>query len=200
MWGDNCCAQNKNWTFFSFLAIAVNSEAISADEITFKYLETGHTFMAADSVHHSIERELKKRGDVCDFAEFAETVEKARCSVVCLETSNFKVWKDMSNRATTNKGGHKLAEMAVVQFRRGSRSLFYKKHHSDECTFVTADFLKKKSDISVLPESKTIPRGIPLSKKQQIVRNLCPLMPRSRAVFWEQLPTNDESDDLIEAV
>ena len=156
--------------------------------------------MAADSVHHSIERELKKKVDVCDFAEFVETLEKARCSVSCLETSDFKVWGDLSNRATTNKGGHKLAEMTVVQFRRGSRSLFYKKSHSVDSAFVTADFLKKKADISVFPENKANPRGIPSSKKQELIRNLCPLMPRSRALFWEQLPTNDQSRDLINAV
>ncbi|KAK3775298.1 hypothetical protein RRG08_030967 [Elysia crispata] len=67
LWGDNCSAQDKNRTFFSFLATAVNSQDISADEITFKYLKSSHTFTAADSVHHNIERELKKCGDVRDF-------------------------------------------------------------------------------------------------------------------------------------
>ncbi|RUS90867.1 hypothetical protein EGW08_001374 [Elysia chlorotica] len=56
---------------------AVNSHDISANEITFKYLETGHTFMAADSVHHSIERQLKKCGDVRDFQEYVDSLEKA---------------------------------------------------------------------------------------------------------------------------
>ena len=197
LWGDNCSAQNKNWTFFSFLATAVNSQDISANEITFKYLETGHTFMAADSVHHSIERELKKCGDVRDFQEYIDTLERARCKVICMGATNFKSWRDHSNRATINKGGHKLSNMAVVQFRRGARSLFYKKAHGSDSPFLTAEFLKKKSDLSVLPEDRSSPRGITAQKKDGIVKNVCPLMPRSRALFWEQLPTNDGAVDLI---
>ena len=60
-----------------------------------------------------------------------------------------------------------------------------------------AEFLKKKSDMSVKPEDRSSPRGIIAQKKDGIVKNLCPLMPRSRALFWEQLPTNDGAVDLI---
>ncbi|RUS83932.1 hypothetical protein EGW08_008287 [Elysia chlorotica] len=179
---------------------AVNSHDISANEITFKYLETGHTFMAADSVHHSIERQLKKCGDVRDFQEYVDSLEKARCKVINMEATSFKLWKDHSNRANVNKGGHKLSNMAVVQFRRGSRLLFYKNTHESNTPFLTADFLKKKSNISVLPEDRSTPRGIPKSKWDGIVKKLCPLMPRSRALFWEQLPTNDEVVDLIDTI
>ena len=35
LWCDDCSAQNENLTFFSFLATAVNSQDISAHEITF---------------------------------------------------------------------------------------------------------------------------------------------------------------------
>lgn len=153
--------------------------------------------MAADLVHHSNEREMKKCGDVRDFQEYIDTLEKARCKVINMEATNFKCWKYLSNRATVNKGGHKLSDMAIVPFRRGVQSLFYKKAHEDNSPFIAADFLKKKYEINVLPENRSIPRGIPTSKKEGIVKNLCPLMPRSRALFWEQLPTTDEADDLI---
>ncbi|GFR90005.1 U-box domain-containing protein 16 [Elysia marginata] len=112
MWGDNCTAQNKNWTFFSFLAAAVNSEDISAEKITFKYLETGHTFMAADSVHHSIERKLRKY--VRGWQEYVDTLGKAKCQTVSLESSDFKDWLDLSNRQTMNKANYKLASVVVA--------------------------------------------------------------------------------------
>ena len=153
--------------------------------------------MAVDSVHQSIKRELKKSGDVRDFQEYVDTLERARCKVISMEATNIKCWKDHSNRAKINKGGRKLSNMAVVQFRRGAQLLFYKKAHGSNSPFLTADFLKKKSDISVWPEDRSTPRGIPQSKKDGIVKNLCPLMTRSRALFWEQLPTNNEAVDLI---
>ena len=90
LWGNNCSAQNNDWIFSSFLATAVNSQDISANEITFKYFETGHTFKAADSVHHSIKRELKKCGDVRDFQEHIDILERARCKVISMGATNFK--------------------------------------------------------------------------------------------------------------
>ncbi|RUS74781.1 hypothetical protein EGW08_017448 [Elysia chlorotica] len=154
--GLKSCAFTKrivvfNETFAGLGTSSVNSHDISANEITFKYLETGHTFMAADSVHQSIKRQLKKCGDVRDFQEYADSLEKARCKVINMEATSFKLWKDHSNRANLNKGGHKLSNVAVVQFRRGSRLLFYKNTHESNTPFLTADFLKKKSNISALP-------------------------------------------------
>ena len=52
-WTDNCSAQNKNWVFYTALAQIVNSDW-GPDSVTVKYLQTGHTFMAADNVHGTI--------------------------------------------------------------------------------------------------------------------------------------------------
>ena len=48
---DNCNAQNKNRLLLSALVRLVNDERITAKTITIKYLEVGHTYMTADSVH-----------------------------------------------------------------------------------------------------------------------------------------------------
>ena len=42
------------------LVTLINSEIIAAQEITLKYLEAGNTFMAADSVHHGVELQMKE--------------------------------------------------------------------------------------------------------------------------------------------
>ena len=88
--------------------------------------------------------------------------------------------------------------MAVVQFRRGAGSLFYKKTHGSDSPFLTAEFLKRKSDISVLPEDRSSPRGI-LHKKgwycQELVSSDAPV----QSFVWEQLPTNDGAVDLIDS-
>ena len=48
---DNCTAQKKSWTLFTAMVDIINSNMIAANKITFKYLEAGHTFMSADSIH-----------------------------------------------------------------------------------------------------------------------------------------------------
>ncbi len=49
-WADNYSAQNKNWTLYTALVQCVNA-AWGLDEVVIKYLQKGHTFMKADSVH-----------------------------------------------------------------------------------------------------------------------------------------------------
>ena len=50
IYSDNCCSQNKNWTLFSTLVRVVNDPKFGVQTVSFKYLEPGHTFMAADSI------------------------------------------------------------------------------------------------------------------------------------------------------
>ena len=201
LWCDNCTSQNKNWTMFSFLVFAVNSNLIAAETIEFKYLVSGHTFMPADSVHHQIEQGLKKHGDVCDWVELKAVLAKAKCEVIDIEAKDFVHFMDGSNRPMLTKAVPriKLAEMSRVLFQRGSRAIKYKTSHSVDDEYKSVDFLKK-FNMKIIPSSHSSPRGVPTSKREDIVKKLCPLMPASRRVFWEQLPTNDNSDDLISFV
>ncbi|KAK6179795.1 hypothetical protein SNE40_012072 [Patella caerulea] len=122
IWVDNCTAQNNNWTFFSCLVSTNNSEDIDAETIQMKYLEAGHTFMLADSVHHQIECELKKYGDVRDWIEFMQVCKNAKCDVIEMKHSNFHDFIDASRRPKLTKTiPHvKLSEMAFMLFERGS--------------------------------------------------------------------------------
>lgn len=43
IWLDNCAAQNKNWTLFSYLLHLINSVDVNYDTVKLKYLEVGHT-------------------------------------------------------------------------------------------------------------------------------------------------------------
>ena len=53
----------------------VNSSIIAAESIKLKYFESGHTFMSADSVHHSIENQMKRKGSLFDFNDFVDSCE-----------------------------------------------------------------------------------------------------------------------------
>lgn len=71
---DNCSDQNKNWALFSFFVYIVNCECVQLQQLEIKYFEPGHTFMFADSFHHAVEQQLKKKGKVCDFQNFQDSV------------------------------------------------------------------------------------------------------------------------------
>ena len=75
IWTDNCSGQNKNWYLLTTLVQCVNTWGPNI--ITMKYLEKGHTFMAADTVHGAIGKKWKKKTKVADFADFVEICEKA---------------------------------------------------------------------------------------------------------------------------
>ncbi|CAH1967191.1 unnamed protein product [Acanthoscelides obtectus] len=75
-WVDNCSAQNKNWTLYSAFATFVNCEW-GPEEITLKYFEPGHSFMAADSVHGRISTEMKKHPNIYDFEQLLKIIEQS---------------------------------------------------------------------------------------------------------------------------
>ena len=64
-WADNCSGQNKNWTLFSNLALAVNEDS-GPESVTIKFLTTGHTFFAADGIHGKIEQAIRKKNLDCE--------------------------------------------------------------------------------------------------------------------------------------
>jgi hypothetical protein len=59
-WSDNCYKENKNWLLFSNLIKIVNDSTVNQQKITFKYLESGHTYMSCDSLHAKISEKFKK--------------------------------------------------------------------------------------------------------------------------------------------
>ena len=52
---DNCTGQNKNYSHYTASIDKVNSAMIQADTIMLKYIQAGHTFMSAGSIHAIIQ-------------------------------------------------------------------------------------------------------------------------------------------------
>lgn len=97
LWLDNCCAQNKNWLLFTMLIIVVNSSSVGTESIVLKYFEKGHTFMSADSVHHGIEQEMRKRKNIFDFNDFVDVVKVSnggKMEVIVVEPTVTRNWVD----------------------------------------------------------------------------------------------------------
>ncbi len=70
---DNCAVQNKNWTIFTAMTSEVNHDEGGPDEIIFKYLEKGHTFMSADTFHSKVEKGMRQMKDVMDQDDFVSS-------------------------------------------------------------------------------------------------------------------------------
>lgn len=203
---DNCSAQNKNWYLFSELANIINSDEISAETVTVKFLETGHTFMSADSIHADVEKRMKAKKDICDFDDFRQCIEHKNVIVKTLAYSDFYTVKNFKSTTQVQRAGVQLAEMRVVQFRCNDRCMYYKKRHTDG-DYEKLDFLMKKFKLPyTLQPSRDSPGctagfhggingGIPL--KDDIIKNLVPLMPVTRHPFCLGLHTDDASVDLI---
>ena len=79
LWADNCSGQNKNWYLFTGLAQCVNTWG--PETITIKYLEKGHTFMAADAIHRNIGKLFRKTSTVATFDDFVQLCQKANNNI-----------------------------------------------------------------------------------------------------------------------
>ena len=140
-YADNCGPQNKNWTLYTGLVGEVNRPG-GPEKITIKYLEKGYTFMSADSFHSRIESELRKMKNVYDFEDFVAVINRHGIAVP-MNAADFSFW---ANGASSAKFTRKptLADVSIVQFRRGCTKLFWKTN-MDSDDWEEGDFLKKKT-------------------------------------------------------
>lgn len=204
IWCDNCSGQNKNWYLFTSLVRVMNSNNHPLlHSVTLKYLETGHTFLSCDSFHGLVEKNMRKRGIIHNFKDLVAVVQTAGGGPKILEmdVSDFREW---NKRVTGGKTVTvpKLRDIQVARFQQGSKTMFFKLSHNDK-VFEEVDFIMKRTQKDMdrgvdQPKCRQGPRGIPVWKKNGIVTNLCRLMPDTKQVFWNDLPTNEASTDLTE--
>lgn len=145
-WVGNCTAQNKNWCLLTTLVTVVNDPRNPLEDITLKYFERGHTFMSADSIHHGVEKEMRKRpeGAVLDFEDFKNVIASSnsgKVDVVEIQSRDILAWRAGHSLAKLKKAPN-LSNMTVIQLRRGSREMFFKLSHDEE--FTQLDFIMKK--------------------------------------------------------
>ena len=196
-WADNCSGQNKNWFLYTALVNEVNRLNGTIEEIIIRYFEPGHTFMSADSFHHLVERAMKRKKRVEDFKDFVDLVDAAGKSLVMDLEDFLNVPRGVSQGKYT-QGKPKLENVHVISFKRGSDKMFWKCNHSEE-DFKDSKFLQLKlvKALGKEFEPATKPRGIAPEKKKDIVTKLTPFLQPTRRVFWEKMPVDEESVDLL---
>ncbi|XP_072041154.1 uncharacterized protein [Amphiura filiformis] len=199
---DNCAGQNKNWTIYTAMIDEVNRPG-GPDEIIFKYLEKGHTFMSADSFHHQVESGMKKAKNVYDGQDFKQIIDETGVAAQMKPTDFIMYENGLSQGNFTNRP--LLSDVQEAKFTRGSTQLMWKPS-MDDTTYKQGDFLKKKTAAKIMDKkkegptfpAKKHPRGISEDKKDGILSNLLKFMPTNRRQFWQDLPVAAASLDLID--
>ena len=84
LWSDNCFGQNKNWTIYIAFVQIVNTDW-GPKSVTIKYLESGHTFMRADSVHGVIGKRMKATPEIITFDDLVNLISASSARIKTLE-------------------------------------------------------------------------------------------------------------------
>ena len=190
IWCDNCAPQNKNWILFSALLSLVNS-AQGPDSVTLRYLEKGHTFMKADSIHGAIGRRLRREKEVLEFSQLCSVISTSLKSGLVLQMDASDFLPLMSIKDKKLASYPKLRSIKEVQSQKGSKFLFFKLNLE-----AVAHFKRPLANGAVpqLPPSNCVYRGINIEKKEKITKSLLPLMPLCSRAFWNNLHVADVND------
>ena len=102
---DTCGGQNRNRNIAAAMIYAV-SMIENIQTIDVKFMESGHSYLDADSMHARIE-ECRKHRRIYTTREYALVIENARIKpkpycVRCMEYSQFYDWKAMSKSVLKN--------------------------------------------------------------------------------------------------
>lgn len=201
---DNCNAQNKNKVLISALVRLINDKTTEIETVTLEYFESGHTFMAADTVHAAITKKFKMAGEIYDFDDFVHNIKTSRknMEVAVLTHKDMIIFSNDSKPAYPK--GYNIHNLKVIEFRRGHLSIFAKNDYDGD--FKEIHFLKRKEAQKLSDEianGKTDllqslaregeARGISEIKKGELLL-LCKSMPSTRSIFYKNLVVSSEPD------
>ena len=192
---DNCPAQNKNWTLYTAMAWSVNQEW-GPQVIKFKYLEPGHTFMRADSVHGAIGTKMKEAETIDTYDDFIDLCGKAgkRNRPIPMAANDFFQVKDGHPQRRTGDIPL-LSEVCEVKFTKGCHTLEYKSRFDQE-SYTECKFLRRRFKLDTTATRIEGARGMQKKKKAGIVKLISSLPPEKQK-FWLELPENGTVGDLV---
>ena len=181
----------------------MNSTTGTPSEILVKYLVAGHTHMDADTRHGHIEKCMKRKRDTYDLDDLADVMRNSnrRNEVSVLVPQHFRDWP-AENKTRSARGQiiPLLRSIVQVRFVRGSSELLYKTDFDGQEQSVK--YLKKDAEkaLRVLPPPRLVSRGVSSAKKAKLLEKLVTRMPENRRSFWQNLPENENSRDLLSNV
>ena len=197
IWCDNCTGRNKNWALYSGIVQHMINSKSNLEQLTLRYFEKGHTFMSADSFHHQIEENIRRKKKLYDFNDYVECVEKGGMAIE-MKSEDFL---DISSGKSSAKDVRypRIADISEILFKKGKTKMFWKTSFGDT-TYQSSDLLQKKVqeryNKGTPSRGKGPARGINLQKKNDIIKKLSDIMPANRRMFWNRLLENETSADL----
>ena len=182
-WADNCTAQNKNWILFSTFLMLVHTPG-GPQSITIQYLERGHTFMRADSIHGLISQQMRRESELFTMEDFIRVITHCKGNIGAIELHPADI-RDWPPIRTIRAPFPKLNKIRSVKFLSGDLRMHYKlrldSNHFSTCCFISGDTLPPP------PLSATHLKGVDPVKIGEICSKLVPMMPQSKREFWNAL-------------
>lgn len=188
-WSDGCTNQNRNAILANALLMVAKQRSIT---ITHKYLEKGHTQMECDSMHSTIERQLKNR-DIYSPAQYVDVCRNARLTkpyiVEYLQHTFFSKFSTMpylnSIRPGKKAGDDTVFDLRCIEY-RSDGTIWFKKQFTDEFQQLSKK-IKMPRDCDTMPPLYDSRIAIPKSKYVHL-QELKTVLPADVHSFYDQLP------------
>lgn len=202
-YSDNCPGQQKNQYMFCLYLYAVQNLNISS--ITHKFLIQGHTQNEGDSVHSTIEKEIKKQlrsGPMYTSDALISSIRAAKkkgdpYKVVEMYWDDFFDIHDLTNqmrfqlRPLHGNQSVKISDIKVVKAEKSSPSSLFVKTSFHEQQYqellITRNCSRNSSNI-IMKKAFSARPGIPVHKKKDLMDLIkCNAIPRYYSEFYDNL-------------
>ncbi len=200
MYADTCGGQNRNKNVLAALLYVVNKNKTGLQTIDLKFLESGHSYLEADSIHATIERE-KKHKNIYVPDEYKLVIEMSRRKPFPYEVNSVKYndiydLEDLNNQIIKNV--KKTVSGSTVnwllckwfRFQRGSSQVGLK--YDVTCSsFEYFDVNIHGIDWNsvVLKKKYAAPLMITMEKKRDLLNLLKKgVIPETYATYYNNLP------------
>ena len=204
LFSDGCAGQNKNTIVLSMLLWFVqHTEHVK--QITLHFYETGHGQYEGDSVHSTIERSLKRAGNLYVPSQLETVIRLARknpYNVIVVQKSDVRDWKSYSRqigilRVHETVDGEKLDWTKIKQVRvncNNPETLFVKMSHLEkEYGEVKLNRRRTGEDLQCTSTPIPVTNGPKMPRpKFEDLMGLCdnnlPVIPKEHWSFYKSLP------------
>jgi hypothetical protein len=205
IWVDNSSSQNKNWILISNLLLFINDISIKVENLFINYLEVGHTFMSADSVHGCIGKYIKNCDNIYTFDQFVDEIKKSRknMTIETLTHENIRSFDKISKKNVSKE--LKISKVKKFHLKKGSLEVFVKFSHEESEEFIPkyildADYKtlilennKNKTSLIDKFDFKSNPNGI-TKQKLESIKKYYNCIPIDYISFFEDLSLKDSVD------
>ncbi|XP_072376507.1 uncharacterized protein [Diabrotica undecimpunctata] len=208
---DTCGGQNRNKYVSAALLYAVNTIK-HLEVFDLKFMETGHSYLEADSMHATIER-ARKHKKIYSTREWSVLISAARVKPkpYCVHNLNFNDFYDLqkladlmtpNNTLNTDKEKVQWLKIKWIRFEKKDPFLIKYKYNLYDDTFLTIDVsdTRKLRGRSQTWESLALTQKyfhrLPVSqkKKKDLLSLLnCGIIPQDYAHFINDIPVTNET-------